>query len=69
MKRFLKTYGFMCLMILGIVAGCVVGLLYPEITEGESATRGAKALAPLGTVYINMMFCVVVRRLPKATKK
>ena len=60
MKRFLKTYGFMCLMILGIVAGCVVGLLYPEITEGESATRGAKALAPLGTVYINMMFCVVV---------
>ena len=60
MKNFLKKYGFMILMILGIVAGCVVGMIFPEITEGENATKGAKILAPLGTLYINMMFCVVV---------
>ena len=60
MKRFVKNYGFMMLMILGIVGGCVAGLLFPEITEGSNATKGAKVLAPLGTLYINMMFCVVV---------
>ena len=60
MKNFLKNYGFMILMILGIVAGCIVGLIFPEITEGANATKGAKVLAPLGTLYINMMFCVVV---------
>ena len=50
MKNFLKNYGFMILMILGIVAGCAVGALWPN----------AMALKPLGTLYINMMFCIVV---------
>ncbi len=47
---FWKTYGFLLCMLLGIVAGCVVGLVWP----------GATALQPLGTVFVNMMFCVVV---------
>ena len=50
MKNFLKNYGFMILMILGIVAGCAVGALWPN----------AHLLKPLGTLYINMMFCIVV---------
>ena len=50
MKNFLKNYGFMILMILGIVAGCAVGALWED----------AMLLKPLGTLYINMMFCVVV---------
>ena len=50
MKNFLKNYGFMMLMILGIVAGCAVGALWKD----------AMVLKPLGTLYINMMFCVVV---------
>ncbi|MBR4971446.1 MAG: dicarboxylate/amino acid:cation symporter [Oscillospiraceae bacterium] len=50
MKNFLKNYGFMILMILGIVAGCAVGVLWKD----------AMLLKPLGTLYINMMFCVVV---------
>ncbi len=50
MKNFLKNYGFMILMILGIVAGCAVGALWPN----------AMMLKPLGTLYINMMFCIVV---------
>ena len=50
MKSFLKKYGFITLMLLGIVAGCVVGAVWP----------GATALEPIGTLFINMMFCVVV---------
>ena len=51
MKRnFLKTYGFLICMLIGIVAGCIVGAVWP----------GATALEPLGTVFINLMFCVVV---------
>ena len=48
--KFLKNNWFMFLMILGIVAGSVVGLLWP----------GATCLEPIGTVFINLMFCVVV---------
>ena len=50
MKQFLKNYGFLICMLVGIVAGCIVGAVWP----------GATALEPLGTVFINMMFCVVV---------
>ena len=47
---FLKNYGFLICMLLGIVAGCIVGAVWP----------GATALEPIGTVFVNLMFCVVV---------
>jgi len=50
-KSFLKTYGFLIFMISGIVAGCLVGAFAP--------TFGGK-IKFLGTLFINMMFCVVV---------
>ena len=50
MKKFMKKYGFITLMLLGIVVGCIVGAVWP----------GATALEPFGTLFINMMFCVVV---------
>ena len=50
-KSFFKNYGFILFMLRGIVAGCLVGALKPSL--------GSK-LAPLGTVFINLMFCVVV---------
>ncbi len=50
MKQFLKNYWFLLTMLLGIVAGCIVGAIWP----------GATVLEPLGTVFINLMFCVVV---------
>lgn len=50
-KSFFKNYGFILFMLTGIVAGCLVGALKPSL--------GLK-LAPLGTVFINLMFCVVV---------
>ena len=50
-KSFFKTYGFLIFMISGIVAGCLVGAFAP--------TFGGK-IKFLGTLFINMMFCVVV---------
>lgn len=49
-KSFFKNYGFLICMIIGIAAGCIVGAVWP----------GATALEPIGTIFINMMFCVVV---------
>ena len=31
MKKFLKNYGFITFMLLGIVAGCIVGWLWPVV--------------------------------------
>ena len=50
MKKFFKNNWFLVTMILGIVAGCITGFAWP----------GATVLEPLGTVFVNMMFCVVV---------
>lgn len=50
MKNFFKNNWFLCTMILGIVLGCVVGFAWP----------GATVLEPLGTLFTNLMFCVVV---------
>ena len=49
-QSFWKRYGFLLCMLTGIAAGCIVGVLWPNAT----------CLEPLGTVFINLMFCVVV---------
>ncbi len=49
-RSFFRTYGFLGAMLLAIVLGCVTGALWPE----------AECLAPLGTIFINLMFCIVV---------
>ena len=49
-NSFLKNNWFFFSMIVGIVAGIIVGFLWPN----------AGVLEPLGTLFINMMFCVVV---------
>ena len=51
MKKFLKNYTFIICMLLGIAGGCIVGLAAPDF---------AANLAPLGTLFTNMMFCLVV---------
>ena len=62
MKNFLKNYGFITTMLLGIVAGCIVGWLFPAVkdADGNFVEQGARVLEPLGTVFINLMFCIVV---------
>ena len=62
MKKFLKNYGFIVFMLIGIVAGCIVGAVWPAFKDanGEFISQGARVLEPLGTVFINLMFCIVV---------
>ena len=53
------------LMLTGIVAGCVVGAIWPavmEVVDGETiiVDKGATVLEPLGTVFLNLMFCIAV---------
>ena len=50
MKQFLKNNGFLIFMLTGILAGSITGLVWPNAT----------VLEPLGTVFINLMFCIVV---------
>lgn len=50
MKKFLKNYWFILSMLAAIVGGCLTGFFW----------EGATCLEPLGTLFINMMFCVVV---------
>lgn len=61
-KSFFKSYGFIIFMLLGIIGGCIVGAVYPVVKDasGEVVSKGATVLEPLGTVFINLMFCVVV---------
>ena len=61
MKKMIKNNGFLISMLTGIIAGCVVGLLFPVVRQGDDlVSAGATVLEPLGTVFINLMFCVVV---------
>ena len=59
---FLKNYGFLICMLIGIVAGCIVGAIWPATKDasGEIVVRGATVLEPLGTVFLNLMFCIAV---------
>ena len=49
-KSVARNYAFLAVMLGAMVLGCVVGWLWP----------GAAVLKPLGTVFINLMFCIVV---------
>ncbi len=62
MKKFLKNYGFLITMLIGIVAGCILGAFLPAVkdADGNVIEKGATVLEPLGTIFINLMFCIVV---------
>lgn len=53
---FLKNYLFLIIMIAAIIAGCVVGAIFPKTDSSDGAT----VFAPLGKIFINLMFCIVV---------
>ena len=50
-KAVLKNYRFMAIMLFAMIAGSVVGFLFPDFSAD---------IKPLGKVFINMMFCIVV---------
>ena len=49
-KTIAKNYLFLGIMLAAMILGCIVGWFWPDAT----------VLKPLGTVFINMMFCIVV---------
>ena len=55
-KSIAKNYAFLAIMLGSMIAGAIVGWFFP-VTE---TSAGATILKPLGTVFINMMFCIVV---------
>ncbi|MBE7017093.1 MAG: dicarboxylate/amino acid:cation symporter [Ruminococcaceae bacterium] len=50
-KSVAKNYTFMIIMIACMIAGSVVGWIFPKF---------GNAIKPAGTIFINMMFCIVV---------
>jgi Na+/H+-dicarboxylate symporter len=59
---FWKNYWFIFCMMAAIIAGTILGLTWPKVTaaDGTVVSAGATVLEPMGTLFINAMFCVVV---------
>ena len=58
-----KNYAFLAVMLGAMILGAVLGWAWPAEVDGEGGVisgTGATVLKPLGTVFINLMFCVVV---------
>ncbi|MCD8362614.1 MAG: dicarboxylate/amino acid:cation symporter [Lachnospiraceae bacterium] len=55
-KDVTKNYVFLGIMLGSMILGCIVGWIFPA----TDTSAGATVLEPLGTVFINMMFCIVV---------
>ena len=46
-----------------MILGCIVGWIFPAARDADGSVisgSGATIIKPLGTVFINMMFCIVV---------
>ena len=38
MKKLLKNYGFIIMMLTGVIAGCIVGAIFPMVKDGDTVT-------------------------------
>ena len=61
-KSVARNYAFLAIMLGSMILGSVVGWIFPQVkdAEGTVINAGATVLKPLGTLFINMMFCIVV---------
>ena len=61
-KSVAKNYRFMAIMLAAMVLGAILGWCWPVVKgiDGSTVSAGATVLKPFGTVFINMMFCIVV---------
>lgn len=51
MKNFLKAYRFPMILLFSIILGCVIGIVFKS---------DALVIKPLGTIFLNMMYTIVV---------
>ena len=64
-KSIAKNYVFLAVMLGAMILGAILGWVWPAEVDGDGnilSGTGATVLKPLGTVFINLMFCVVVPR-------
>jgi Na+/H+-dicarboxylate symporter len=61
-KSVAKNYVFLAIMLGAMVLGAIVGWIFPVVldADGNTVSAGATVLEPLGALFINMMFCIVV---------
>ena len=62
-KSIAKNYTFLGIMLAAMILGCIVGWICPAARDADGSVisgSGATIIKPLGTVFINMMFCIVV---------
>lgn len=51
MKKVLKTYKFPIILLLSIIIGCAIGIIFKE---------DAIKIKPIGTIFINLLYTIVV---------
>ena len=61
-KSVFKNYLLLGIMLSAMVLGAITGWIFPLVkdADGNTVSAGATIFKPLGTVFINMMFCIVV---------
>ncbi len=61
-KSVARNYAFLAVMLGSMILGAIVGWIFPQVKDAEGAVvnAGATVLKPLGTLFLNMMFCIVV---------
>ena len=62
-KSIARNYAFLVIMLGAMILGAILGWVWPAEVDGEGnilSGTGATVFKPLGTVFINLMFCVVV---------
>ena len=57
-----RNYVFLAIMLGAMAAGAAVGWFFPVVKDADGTVleAGATIFKPLGTVFINLMFCIVV---------
>ena len=61
-KSVARNYAFLAIMLGSMILGSIVGWMWPQVKDANDVVidTGATVLKPLGTLFINMMFCIVV---------
>ena len=61
-RSVMRNYVFLAVILASMILGSIVGWIFPVVRDSADTIiePGATILKPLGTVFINLMFCLVV---------